>query len=59
MDAIGVVRKVDSLGRLVLPAELRNFYHIGKEEDVEIVPTKDGILLKKPSYIVIEKRNED
>lgn len=59
MDAIGVVRKIDLLGRLVLPAELRSFYHIGKEEDVEIVPTKDGILLKKPSYIVIEKRNED
>ena len=46
MDAIGVVRKIDSLGRIVLPVELRKFYRIGKEADVEIIPTKDGILLK-------------
>ncbi len=48
MDAFGVVRKMDSLGRLVLPVELRNLYHFGKEDDIEIVPTKDGILLKNP-----------
>ena len=53
METIGVVRKIDSLGRLVLPSELRNFYHLNKDDEVEIIPTKDGILLKKPSFVVI------
>lgn len=59
MKAIGVIRKIDSLGRLVLPVELRNFYQIGKEDDVEIVPTMDGILLKKPSYVIIINRQKN
>ena len=53
MDAIGMLRKLDSLGRLVLPVEMRNFYHMEKDDDVEIIPTKEGILLRKPSYVVI------
>lgn len=59
MDAIGVVRKIDSLGRIVLPVELRKFYRIGKEADVKIIPTKDGILLKKPSYVVIVNKEKN
>ena len=44
----GIVRKVDSLGRVVLPAEYRRMYDMAIEEPVEMVGTEDGILIRKP-----------
>ena len=50
----GMQRKIDSLGRIVLPKEIRQFYYM-KENDnnMEILPTDDGVLIRKPGYRVI------
>jgi transcriptional pleiotropic regulator of transition state genes len=47
MKAIGIVRKVDDLGRIVLPMELRRTFGIGKEDPLEIFVDSDAIVLKK------------
>jgi transcriptional pleiotropic regulator of transition state genes len=47
MKAIGIVRKVDELGRIVLPMELRRTFDIQKEDPLEIFVDDDVIILKK------------
>jgi transcriptional pleiotropic regulator of transition state genes len=47
MKAIGIVRKVDDLGRIVLPMELRRTFNIQKEDPLEIFVDEDAIVLKK------------
>ena len=47
MKATGIVRKVDELGRIVLPMELRRTLNIGKEDPVEIFVDDDKIILRK------------
>ena len=47
MKATGIVRKVDNLGRLVIPSELRETYGIDPESPVEIYTEEDRIVLKK------------
>ena len=59
MTQIGIIRKVDDLGRIVIPKEIRNFFHIGINDEVEITVTTEGILLKKPEYEVRKIESED
>ena len=47
MKATGIVRKVDELGRIVLPIELRRSLDIEIKDPVEIYVDGDYILLKK------------
>ncbi|MBQ4064581.1 MAG: AbrB/MazE/SpoVT family DNA-binding domain-containing protein, partial [Clostridia bacterium] len=48
MKSTGIVRKVDELGRIVLPIELRKSMEIDKKGDaVEIFIDDDRIVLKK------------
>ncbi len=47
MKATGIVRKVDELGRIVLPMELRRTLDIGKEDPVEIFVDEGSIILRK------------
>ena len=47
MKATGIVRKVDELGRIVLPIELRRLYGIAEHDPVEIFVDGDCIILKK------------
>lgn len=46
MKATGIVRKFDPLGRIVIPKELRNSYHIDADTPVEIFVDGDAIVLK-------------
>ena len=52
---IGIKREVDSLGRVVIPKEIRKTY--GLEKEVEIIATADGVLLRNPKYhiVLVEK----
>lgn len=43
----GVIRKVDKLGRIVIPKEFRNTLNLKVEDDAEIYLLKDGIYIKK------------
>lgn len=47
MKAIGIVRKVDELGRVVLPIELRRSLNISEGEPLEILADEKGIYLRK------------
>ena len=47
MKSTGIVRKVDELGRIVLPIELRNTLGIAARDAVEIYSEGDTIVLKK------------
>jgi transcriptional pleiotropic regulator of transition state genes len=43
----GIVRKLDELGRVTLPIELRRSMNIGDREALEIFTDGDQIILKK------------
>ena len=47
MKALGIVRTVDRLGRIVLPADLRKSMDYGVDEPLEIFVEDDKIILKK------------
>ena len=47
MKATGVVRKVDELGRIVLPIELRRTLDIEIKDSLEIYVEGESIILKK------------
>lgn len=53
MKSLGIVRKIDELGRIVLPIETRRRLDIGPKDPVEIFVEKDRVVLKKyePSCI--------
>lgn len=52
MTNIGIVRKIDSLGRVTLPKELRRVFKLDKNDEIEILATDDGILLRVPNIEV-------
>ena len=47
MKATGIVRKVDELGRIVLPIELRRTLNIDIKDPLEIYVDGESIMLKK------------
>lgn len=47
MKATGIVRKVDELGRIVLPIELRRTMDISERDPLEIYVEGSSIILKK------------
>lgn len=47
MKATGIVRKVDELGRVVLPIELRRTLDIAERDAMEIYLDGDKIVLQK------------
>lgn len=47
MKSTGVVRKIDELGRIVIPKEIRRTLNINDGEEVEIFVDNDSIILKK------------
>lgn len=47
MKATGIVRKVDELGRVVIPMELRRTLEIGEKDGLEIFVNGEEIVLRK------------
>ena len=47
MKESGIVRKVDPLGRIVIPKEIRKVMSINEGDPLEIVKDNNGILLRK------------
>jgi transcriptional pleiotropic regulator of transition state genes len=47
MKATGIVRKVDELGRIVLPMELRRTMDIKEKDPIEVYVDAGTIVLKK------------
>ena len=52
MKATGIVRRIDDLGRIVIPKEIRRTLHIRQTDPLEIFTAQNGeIILKKYSPI--------
>lgn len=50
MKATGIVRRIDDLGRVVIPKEIRRTLHIRESDPLEIYTDREGqIILKKYS----------
>ena len=47
MKSTGIVRKVDELGRIVLPIEMRRTLDIAEKDAIEIYVDGESIILKK------------
>lgn len=47
MKSTGIIRKVDDLGRIVLPIELRRILDIAERDELEIYMENDRIILQK------------
>ena len=47
MKSTGIIRKVDELGRVVIPIELRNTLKIAEKDPIEIFVDGSSIILKK------------
>ena len=55
MNKIGIIKELDSLGRLVIPKEMRDLFGLTKE--VEVIITEEGILLRNPKYQLVKKED--
>ena len=52
MKATGIVRRIDDLGRIVIPKEIRRILHIREGDPLEIYTHTDGsVILKKYSPV--------
>ncbi len=47
MKSTGIVRKIDSVGRFVVPIELRTTLDLGTNDAIEIFTDEDKVILKK------------
>ncbi len=53
MEQIGVKKRVDHLGRIGIPKEIRAQLRLDGE--VELIPTKEGLLIRNPQYVFVKK----
>lgn len=57
MKNTGVIRKIDELGRIVIPKEIRKNLNIRNGEDVQIYVEEEKIILKKYQKVLSIKEN--
>lgn len=51
MRSTGIVRRMDELGRVVIPKELRRVMRIKEGEEIEVIQKDDTLVLKKYSAL--------
>ena len=56
VEGVGIKKEIDKLGRICIPKEMRNLFHL--ESEVELLITTEGILLKNPEYILVKKEGQ-
>lgn len=47
MKATGIVRRIDDLGRVIIPKEIRRTLHIKEGDPLEIFTGEGGVIFKK------------
>lgn len=59
MKKVGLIRKVDELGRIVLPIEMRRVLDIKEKDQLEISHSGDAIVIRKYKPFCIFCGSED
>lgn len=57
MRATGIIRRIDDLGRVVIPKEVRRSFHIREGDPLEIYISEDGKYVCFKKYMVTEETN--
>ena len=57
MDKIGIIKKIDNLGRVTIPKSMRDMYSLS--EKVEVIPLKEGVLVRNPEYELIKRETKE
>ena len=57
MKATGIVRRLDDLGRLVIPKEIRKRYHLKEGDSIEFYNKNDRIVIQR--FDVLSKHMEE
>ena len=55
MRATGIVRRVDDLGRVVIPKEIRRSMGIREGEPMEIYLENDAVMFRRYSYNLVKE----
>jgi len=50
--------KVDDLGRIVIPKQYSDFYHLNNKDVICVTATKEGVLISNPQYKVVKMNQE-
>ena len=52
---VGIIKEIDSLGRIVIPKEFRE--RLKLEKSVEVILTQDGVLIRNSEYELTRKES--
>ena len=55
MEQVGIKKEMDGMGRIVIPKEMRELF--GLKNVVELVVTREGLLLRAPQYELVKKED--
>ena len=50
---IGIIKNIDSLDRIVIPKEFRK--RLLLTDNVELILTDEGILIRNPEYLLVNR----
>lgn len=56
-NKVGVIKEIDSLGRIVIPKEYRDRLSLDKK--VEVVLTEEGVLIRNSEYRLVKTEKTD
>ena len=56
MSETGIVRRMDELGRIVIPKEIRRSLRLAEGEEMEILPDGEKLIVRKHSRFSEAKR---
>ena len=52
-------RKIDELGRIVLPIDMRTYYEIASGDSVVLLPVREGIQIAKADLFILNQLPKD
>lgn len=55
MKKIGIIKEIDSLGRLQIPKEIRK--RLGLNKNVELLITEEGLLIRNNEYFLVKRED--
>ena len=53
-QTVGIIKEIDTLGRIVIPKEFRQ--RLKLEKEVEVILTKDGVLIRNSNYKLVKNK---